>query len=76
MYILALALWLIDVRNVIAEINLTLLSHSTDTLDNIYSAAVSDVLRQASYQAFLYAFLVSESDRVSLCKYYWYLTMI
>lgn len=58
MYILALSLWIIDVRNIIAEINLTLLSTSTDSLDDIYSVAVSDVLRLTSYETFLYAYLV------------------
>lgn len=58
MYILALSLWLIDVRNIIAEINLTLLSTSSGSLDDTYSVAVSDVLRLASYETFLYAYLV------------------
>ena len=58
MYILGVILWVIDVRNVVAEVKLTLLSNSTDTLDDIYSAAVENILRAASYQTYLYAYMV------------------
>lgn len=68
MYILALALWLIDVRNVVAELNLTLLSTSTDTLDDIYFAALSDILQLASYQTFLYAYMVCPPCTSSTAK--------
>lgn len=58
MYGLALALWMIDIHNVITEIQMTLLSTSTDSLDDIYFAAVSRILRLASVEDVLYAYMV------------------
>ena len=58
MYGLALALWMIDIHNVITEIQMTLLSTSTDSLDDIYFAAVSKVLRLLSVEDVLYAYMV------------------
>lgn len=55
---MALSLWIIDVRNVITEVRLTLLSPSNDTLDNLYAGAVTDILRLASVEDVLYAYMV------------------
>lgn len=55
---MAFSLWIIDVRNVIAEVRLTLLSNSNDTLDNLYTAALLDILRLSSVEDVLYAYMV------------------
>lgn len=59
MYILALALWIIDIRNTVTEPRLTLLSTSTDSLADRYSAAISNVLRLAAVEDLLYNYMVS-----------------
>ena len=59
LYILAISLWIIDVRNVITEVRLTLLSNSGDSLDDLYGVALTSVLRLVSVQDVLYAFMVS-----------------
>ncbi len=63
MFGLALSLWLIDIHNVIAEVQMTLLSTSKDPLEDRYVAAVSEILRLASVEDILYAYMVSSSLR-------------
>lgn len=59
LYILAVSLWIIDVRNVITEVRLTLLSNFDDSLEDLYGVALTSVLRLVSVQDVLYAFMVS-----------------
>lgn len=58
MFGLAVSLWIIDLHNVIVEIQRTLLSDSTDSLQDIYSSALNEVLRLASVEDVLYSYMV------------------
>ena len=58
MYIMALALWMIDIHNLITEVQMTLLSTSDDSLSDDYSAALSSILRLSSVEDVVYAYMV------------------
>lgn len=58
LYTLAVSLWMIDVHNIITEVNTTLLSSSTNTLDNKYTVAITNILRLDSIEDILHAFMV------------------
>jgi hypothetical protein len=62
MFILALALWIIDIHNVVTELNMTILSSSIDSLDDRYSAAVTNILRLASIEDLLYSYMVGNPE--------------
>ncbi len=66
MFGMALSLWMIDIHNVIIEIQLTLLSTTADSLDDAYGVAVSQVLRLASVEDVLYAYMVGLSKLLCL----------
>ena len=58
MYGLALALWMIDIHNVITEMQVMDQLSSGDSLEDIYSAAISKILRLLSIEDVLYAYMV------------------
>lgn len=58
MFILDVALWIIDVRNLITEVRMTLLSTPTNTLSDNYDAALSNMLRLVSVEDIVYAYMV------------------
>ncbi|KAI0323741.1 hypothetical protein GY45DRAFT_533301 [Cubamyces sp. BRFM 1775] len=57
MFGLALALWMIDIHNVITEIQITLLDTSTAPLSDVYFSAVQKILRLASVEDVVYSYL-------------------
>ena len=62
MWIFAMALLVIDVRDIIAEINFTLLSQSAGTLDDHYQSAISKLVRPGAAEAILYAYMVRATN--------------
>ena len=68
MFGLALALWMIDIHNVVTEIQITLLDTSTAPLSDVYFSAVQKILRLASVEDVVYSYLVSNpSPRSVAC---------
>ena len=67
MFGLALALWMIDIHNVVTEIQITLLDTSTAPLSDVYFSAVQKVLRLASVEDVVYSYLVSDLMYIFLC---------
>ena len=66
MYGLALSLWMIDIHNVIIEVQGTLLSTASDSLDDLYNIALGRVVQLSSVEDVLYAFMVcARSMKVS-----------
>ncbi|RDX48515.1 hypothetical protein OH76DRAFT_1483874 [Lentinus brumalis] len=70
MFGLALSLWMIDIHNVVIEIQLTLLSTTADSLDDAYGVAVSQVLRLASVEDVLYAYMTLVGDSIIIWRVY------
>ncbi|KAI0764632.1 hypothetical protein C8Q74DRAFT_987175 [Fomes fomentarius] len=70
MFGLALSLWMIDIHNVIAEVQMTLLSTSKDPLEERYVAAMSDILRLASVEDILYAYMTVIGDGIIIWRVY------
>lgn len=68
MYTLALALWIIDIRNTVTEPRLTLLSTSTEALGDRYSAAISNILRLAAVEDLLYNYMVGRQLFIECCS--------
>ena len=58
MFIMAIALWIIDVHKLITEVKMTLLSASNGSLSGDYAAALSSIQRLASVEDILYSYLV------------------
>ncbi len=66
MYFMDITLWVIDVRNVVAELNTTLVdTHRTDTLDERYNKSNNSVLKLSLAVDVLYAFMVRHLYRMS-----------
>ena len=61
MWIFAMTLWVIDVRNIVAVINLTLLPKTAETLDDAYQVALYELERLEAATAVLYGYMVSKS---------------
>ena len=55
-----MTLWVIDVRDNIAEINMTLLSKSSGALDAQYQTALLNLVLPGAVEAVLYAYMVSK----------------
>ncbi|GJF00164.1 hypothetical protein PsYK624_164430 [Phanerochaete sordida] len=70
MFILDVALWIIDVRNLITEVRMTLLSTPTDTLSDNYDAALSNMLRLVSVEDIVYAYMTIVGDGVIIWRVY------
>jgi hypothetical protein len=58
LYILDMCLWIIDVRNVVTELDITLISNSTESLDTKNSRSGQSQLRLALVEDVLYAYMV------------------
>jgi hypothetical protein len=58
MFVLAVALWMVDVHNTLTEVRGTLVSPSTDTLANKSAAATTNILRLAAVEDILYSYMV------------------
>ncbi|KAI0691360.1 hypothetical protein C8T65DRAFT_745483 [Cerioporus squamosus] len=70
MFGLALALWMIDIHMVVSEVQMTLLSDSTDSLASLYAAAKSHNLRFAAVENILYAYMTVIGDGVIIWRVY------
>ncbi|KAH9932931.1 uncharacterized protein B0H18DRAFT_984702 [Fomitopsis serialis] len=70
MYGLDLSLWMIDVHNVVAEIQGTLLSTSTAPLDGIYATVISKILRLSSIEDVIYAYMTIIGDGIIIWRAY------
>ncbi|KAI0643444.1 hypothetical protein C8Q79DRAFT_1012723 [Trametes meyenii] len=70
MFAMVLALWIIDIHNVIAEVQLTLLSNSTDSPAAIYAAAKHKLTHLAYAEDILYAFLTNVGDSIIIWRVY------
>lgn len=58
MYLMDITLWVMDVRNVVAELNTTLIDTHPDTLDERYTKSTDSVLKLSLAVDALYAFMV------------------
>ena len=58
MFVLRTALWVIDIRNVVVELQITLLSDSDDSLETKYDASTAAIVKLASVEPLLYAYMV------------------
>lgn len=65
MYFMDITLWVIDVRNVVAELNTTLVDTYPDTLDERYNNSADSVLKLSLAVDVLYAFMVRHLYRMS-----------
>jgi len=70
MYLIDFSLWIMDVRNVISELNLTLISNSTDTLDVRYAAAGNSILRISLVEDVLYSYMTILGDAIVIWRCY------
>ncbi|KAI0754317.1 hypothetical protein C8Q80DRAFT_361207 [Daedaleopsis nitida] len=73
MFGLALALWIIDIHNVVAEVQMTLLKEpigQPESLSDVYSAAVTAVLRLASVEDILYSYMTIIGDGIIIWRVY------
>lgn len=70
MFVLAIALWIIDVHNLVTEVKMTLLSTSGDALSDDYAAAVSSILRLASVEDTLYSYMTIIGDGIIIWRVY------
>ncbi|KAH9895616.1 hypothetical protein C8Q73DRAFT_444097 [Cubamyces lactineus] len=70
MFGLALALWMIDIHNVVTEIQITLLDTSTAPLSDVYFSAVQKVLRLASVEDVVYSYLTILGDTIIIWRVY------
>ncbi|KAI0354545.1 hypothetical protein OH77DRAFT_1521795 [Trametes cingulata] len=70
MYALALALWMVDIHNIILEVQMTLLSKSAEPLEDLYDAAISRVLQLAAVEDVLYAYMANIGDGIIIWRVY------
>ncbi|KAI0656060.1 hypothetical protein C8Q70DRAFT_922311 [Cubamyces menziesii] len=70
MFGLALALWMIDIHNVVTEIQITLLDTSTAPLSDVYFSAVQKILRLASVEDVVYSYLTILGDTIIIWRVY------
>ncbi|KAI0750608.1 hypothetical protein BC629DRAFT_1739468 [Irpex lacteus] len=69
MYFMDITLWVIDVRNVVAELDTTLVdTHRTDTLDERYNKSNNSVLKLSLAVDVLYAFMTILGDAIVLWR--------
>jgi cell division protein FtsL len=69
LYILDMCLWIIDVRNVVTELDFTLISNSTDSLDTKHSRSGKSQLRLALVEDVLYAYMVCNIFSLSCVRF-------
>ncbi|KAI0324669.1 hypothetical protein GY45DRAFT_1375361 [Cubamyces sp. BRFM 1775] len=70
MFGLALALWIIDIHNLVTIIQMTLLSTSTAPLSDVYSRAVRKTLRLASVEDVVYSYMTILGDTIIIWRVY------
>ncbi|KAJ3002964.1 hypothetical protein NUW54_g5561 [Trametes sanguinea] len=70
MFCLALSLWMIDIHNVVLEVQATLLSDSRAPISDVYDLAIRQVLRLASVEDVLYAYMTVLGDILILWRLY------
>ncbi|KAI0310773.1 hypothetical protein OF83DRAFT_1252351, partial [Amylostereum chailletii] len=70
LFLLDAVLWIIDVRNIIIELKITLISDSDDTLEAKYGSAGETVLNLVSVQALLYAYMTIIGDCIIIWRAY------
>lgn len=67
-YVMDIVLWIIDVRNVVAELNTTLVDTHPDTLDERYTKSTDSVLKLSQVVDAIYAFMVCQRYACSYCR--------
>ncbi|KAI0323939.1 hypothetical protein GY45DRAFT_498714 [Cubamyces sp. BRFM 1775] len=70
MFGLDLALWMIDIRNVVIAIQMTLLSTSAAPLSDIWFVAEKEILRLASVEDVVYSYLTILGDTIIIWRVY------
>ncbi|KAI0656068.1 hypothetical protein C8Q70DRAFT_389906 [Cubamyces menziesii] len=70
MFGLALALWMIDIHNLVTVIQMTLLSTSAAPLSDVYNSAVRKTLRLASVEDVVYSYMTILGDTIIIWRVY------
>ncbi|KAI0754316.1 hypothetical protein C8Q80DRAFT_361161 [Daedaleopsis nitida] len=73
MFGLALSLWMIDIHNIVAEVQMTLLQEpiaESESLSDVYFSAVKAVLRLASVEDVLYSYMTIVGDGIIIWRVY------
>ncbi|KAI0346161.1 hypothetical protein BDW22DRAFT_723975 [Trametopsis cervina] len=68
LWMLDFILWVIDVHNVVVEMDMTLISNSTDSLEDRYAASGDTTLRLALVEAVIYSYMTLLGDLVVLWR--------
>ncbi|KAI0681973.1 hypothetical protein BC835DRAFT_1300986, partial [Cytidiella melzeri] len=68
MYAMDLVLWIIDVRNIVVELDLTLIRGGSMSLDDRYASSSSEVLRLSIVEDVLYSYMVVLGDFIIVSR--------